>query len=79
MYTNHAHGAMRKNSHAIEREKVHGCQKSKVYAPVRLPFPKGVHAIDAHEGDLINIEVCQAYLVKRAQDALVQDVQKYHA
>ena len=44
-----------------------------------LPFPKGVHAIDAHEGDLISIEVCQAYLVKRAQDALVQDVQKYHA
>ena len=37
MYMTHAHGAMRKNSHAIEREKVHGCQKSNVYAPVSLP------------------------------------------
>ena len=34
---NHAHGATRRNSHANNRGKIHGCQKSKVYAPVSLP------------------------------------------
>ena len=38
MYTEHAHGARRNNAHAIEGKHVHGCQKSKVYAPVSLPW-----------------------------------------
>ena len=40
MYMKHAHGAMRKKSHAIEREKSTGVksQKSKVCARVSLPW-----------------------------------------
>ena len=42
MYTNHAHGAMRKSSHAIEREKSTGVKSQKCCAPVSLPWEQTI-------------------------------------
>ena len=68
----HAHGARRKSSHAIKN--VHGCQRSKVRAPVSLPWVHEANESrvadenDAHEAQQVANEQEASEAAQRVAD-----------